>query len=114
MDQLRDQLLALDDLRTKEVTVPVWKHKLTIRELGLQESLEWAGPDRVSKDGKVTLSGEDLAKVIAYGVINPETGERVFTNADIPKLASKNRRALMFLYNEITALSGSVEDAEKN
>lgn len=111
---LRDDLLAIDDLRTKEVSVPVWKRKVHIRELGLLESLEVFSPDRIGKDGKIHLEATDMARVAAMGIFDPETGERVFSDDDIPALARKNQKALMFLYNQITALSGSIEDAEKN
>lgn len=110
---LSDDLLAFDDLATKEVDVPVWKRKVTIREMGLQESLTAFGPDRVGEDGTITLGGLDIARVVACGVIDAK-GERVFSDDDIPKLANKNRTPLMFLYNEITALSGSIKGAGKN
>lgn len=109
---LRSELLALDDLRTKQVTVPVWNREVRIREMGLQESLAMFAGNNV-KDGKVTLDAEDFARVVSCCVIDDD-GKRVFTDKDIPALARKNRRALMFLYNEITGLSGNVEDAEKN
>ena len=105
------ELLALDDLRTKVVDVPGWKQKLTIRELGLDEGIKLFSMAQESND-KLVLGGEDIARVIAWGVIDPDTRERVFSDADIPALAKKNRKALMFLYQEITALSG--DDAEKN
>jgi len=111
---LKADILACSDLRNKEVTVPVWKRKVTIRELGLQESLASFGPDKVAKNGKITLDATDIARVVAFGVIDPATGERVFADDDVPALAKKSRVALMYLYNQITSLSGTVEDAEKN
>lgn len=108
---LRNDLLSLDDVATKEVKVPAWKRTLTIREMGLQESLNLLTR---SSDGKVELSATDIARVLAACIIDPETKEPIFQEEDIPKLAKKNRAALMFLYNEITGLSGSAEDAEKN
>jgi hypothetical protein len=110
---VRSELLGLDDLVTKEVEVPVWNRKLRVRELGLLESLQVMGPDKVGDDGKITMTGEDLARVVALGVISDD-GERVFTDEDIPVLAKKNRKALTALYHEILALGGSVEEAEKN
>ena len=109
---LRSELLALDDLQTKQVTVPVWNRKVRIREMGLQESLAMLSSDNL-KDGRITLDADDFARIISHCVIDDD-GKRVFTDKDVPVLARKNRRALMFLYNEITGLSGSVEDAEKN
>jgi hypothetical protein len=105
-------ILDCADLRTKEVDVPVWGRKVTIRELGLSEGLALFAQVREFDGNSVSLDGEAIARVVAWGVIDPATGERVFSDADVPKLARKNRTPLMFLYQEITSLSG--EDAEKN
>lgn len=110
---LRDDLLGIDDLRTKEVDVPGWC-KLTIRELGLQESMSAFGSLEPDDDGKITMAHTDIAQIVAYGVIDPETNERVFTDEDVTALVRKSKEALMFLYIEITKLSGSVEDEVKN
>lgn len=111
---LSQEILGLDDLVTKEVTVPVWNKTLTIREMGLQDALRAFNPDSLTDDGKIRMDAEDIASVVAACVIDPETGERVFGDKDVAVLARKNRKALMFLYNEITGLSGSAEEAEKN
>ena len=111
---LKDDLLSFSDLRTEEVEVKQWKRKVTIRELGLQESMGAFGSLKPDKDGKVTLDPADIAQIVAYGVIDPETGDRIFSDEDVPKLVKKNTKALMFLYGAITSLSGSVEDQVKN
>jgi len=111
---LSQDLLGFSDLRIKEVEVKPWKRTLTIRELGLQESMSAYGSLQPGKGGKVTLEPIDIAQIVAYGVIDPETGERVFADADVPALAKKNTKALMFLYTAITSLSSSVEDEVKN
>lgn len=110
---LRDKLLSVSDLRTKEVDVPSWGMKLTIRELNLQESMDAFSGIKPDDDGNVTLGYEDVAKVVAFGVID-EDGERVFSDDDVPALAKKGKAALMKLYAEITKLSGTVEDEVKN
>lgn len=110
---LRDKLLSVSDLRTKEVEVPSWGAKLTIRELNLQESMDAFSNIKPDDDGNVTLGYDDVAKVVAFGVID-EDGERVFTDEDVPVLAKKGKAALMKLYTEITMLSGTVEDEVKN
>ena len=113
--ELSQEILAFGDLRTKKVDVPQWKRKITVQEQGLQESLVSFGPDaNVSKDGTITLNAIDIARVVAFGVIDPDSGERVFSDEDIPALARKNREALMLLYHAILELSGTPEEAEKN
>lgn len=111
---LSQDILGFDDLVTKVVEVPVWKRKVTIREMGLQESLSFFGPDAVTDDGKLSVDAEGIARVVASCVIDPKTGEPAFAEDQIPALAKKSRVALMFLYNEITALSGSVDEAGKD
>ena len=111
---LGKELLAIDDLRTKEIEVPRWKRKVTIRELGLQESMLAFGSVKPGSDGTVTMDYLDIAQIVAFGVIDPVTGERAWSDEDVPKLARKNKTALMFLYTSITALSGSIEDEVKN
>lgn len=111
---LSESILGNDDLRTKEVEVPQWKTTLTVRELGLQESMIAYGSLKPTDTGEVTLGHSNIAQIVAFGVIDPETGDRVFSDADIPKLARKNHKALMTLYMAITALSGTVEDEVKN
>ena len=110
---INQDILDFTDLQTKEVKVPQWKRTVTIQELGLQESMLAFGSIKPDDEGKVTLDHLDIAQIVAYGVIDPETMERVFSDKDVPKLARKNHKALMLLYTSITALSGSVEDEVK-
>ena len=112
--ELSQDILDFNDLRTKEVEVKQWKRTVTIQELGLQESMLAYGSIKPDDDGKVTLDHMDIAQIVAFGVIDPKTGDRVFSDDDVPKLARKNKAALMLLYTSITELSGSVEDEVKN
>lgn len=103
-------LLNIFDLKTKDIEVAEWKKTLTVRELSLDEGMKMYA--MVKGDGdKLSLDAKDIAQVVAWGVVDAN-GERVFTDDDVPKLAGKNRKSLMFIYSEITALSG--DDAEKN
>ncbi len=103
-------ILNFDDLRTKEVKVKWWKCGMTIRELGLDDGLKMFAMAK-DLDDNARIDAEDLAQVVAWGVID-ESGERVFSDDDVAALAKKNPKPLMFLYNEIIALSG--EEAVKN
>lgn len=109
--ELREQLLAIEDVVTKEVEPPGWGRPVTIREMGLQESLDLAV---VAEDGKVQLTALQMAETIIGCVIDPDTGDPVFLPEDAEALAKKGKSALMYLYNEIMALSGTIEGAEKN
>ena len=104
-------ILGFKDLKTKTITVDAWKCELTIRELSLDEGigmLSMASKD----DGEDTLNAGDIAQIVAWGVINPETDERLFSDDDIPQLMRKNPKPMMEIYMEIASLSGG--DAEKN
>jgi hypothetical protein len=105
-------ILGFQDLRTKQVEVPQWGATLTIKEMGLQEGVKFAGMVRDTGE-TLTMTAEQIASIVAWCVID-DAGERVFSDADIPKLASKSQKALLFLYSEIVGLSGSLEEAEKN
>ena len=63
-------------------------------------------------DDHPTITAEQVAQIVVWGVVDEESGKFVFSDADIPKLVKKNRVPLMFLYQEISSLSG--DGAEKN
>ncbi len=104
-------ILGFDDLKTRVVHVKWWDRDLTIRELGLDDGLKMFSKVK-DLDGDASIDAEDLAQVIACGVVDAETGERVFSDDDVPALAKKSSKPLMFLYQEIIALSS--EEAVKN
>ena len=105
-------ILELSDLQTKVVKVKEWKRDLTVRELNLEDSLKLLDSAGDLEGDTVVLTAESIARVIVWGVINPDTSERVFSDDDIAALAQKNHSALMFLYKEIMSLSS--ESAVKN
>jgi hypothetical protein len=112
MSMKASDILNFMDVKTSEVEVPEWKTKLRIKELGLEEGMSLFEKFKGIKDGEdITLNARDIAQVVSWGVID-EDGNQLFSEADIPALARKNRNALMTLYTAITALTG--EDAEKN
>lgn len=104
-------LLDLNDLRTKVVTVPGWNKKVTIRELGLDEGIKLFSLAKGDEENML-MGGDAIAQVVAWGVIDPDTLERVFADEDVEKLSKKSSKALMYLYQQIVSLSG--DDIEKN
>jgi len=106
-----EDILGIFDLKTKDIEVDEWKKTLTIRELSLDDGMKMLSMIKGQDKAKATLTAHDIAQVIAWGVVD-SNGERVFCDADVPRLAAKNRRPLMFIYSQITSLSGG--DAEKN
>ena len=104
-------ILGFNDLKTKVIKVKAWDCELTVRELGLADGIKMF--DLISDaDDRPTIAAESVAQVVAWGVIDPATLERIFSDDDVAQLAQKSSKALMFIYKEIMALSG--EDAAKN
>ena len=105
-------ILGLDDLKTKVVKVDQWDMDVTICELDLNQGMQLFGMISEINDDHPTITAEQVAQIVVWGIIDEESGKHVFSDSDIPKLVKKNRVPLMFLYQEISSLSG--DDAEKN
>ena len=103
-------ILGFDDLRTKVVKVKEWDCELTVRELSLDAGLRAFEMVRDIDGDDPTISADNIAQIVAWGVV--DNGERVFSDDDVPVLAQKNSKPLMFLYREIMSLTG--EDEAKN
>ena len=106
------KILGFDDRKTKVVKVKQWNCELTILELGLQQGLSLFSHVK-DGDDSVSLTAEQIAEIVAWGVVDPTTNERIFSDDDVPALMQKSREALVFLYTEITKLSTDGA-AEKN
>ena len=100
-------ILNLKDRAQKTVHVEQWGMDVTIQELGLTEGLAvMDNAASMEKEGKVTAA--QIAQVVAWSIVD-EDGNRVFSDDDVPELEKKNLKALMFLYQEIGALSSGDE-----
>ena len=114
---LRDEILEMDDLKREEITVPEWgkKRKVTIRELNGEERSQLYEICMV--DGKFEASLMAPA-LVTLSIIDPETGEKVFTIEDREKLWKKNGKVVHRISEKAMRLSGlgekDQEDAEKN
>lgn len=113
---LRDQILAAEDLQREAVDVPEWGglsvyvRTLTGAERDAYES------DIIGTDGKVKRDNI-RAKLLVRTVVD-ETGERVFTDADVDALSKKSGSALVRLFDKAQRLNaltkGDVAELEKN
>jgi hypothetical protein len=114
---LRDQIFAVEDIRKEIVEIPEWGGiKIEVRSL--------TGGDRariletgVDAHGNVSLQRVYPEMVIA-SAFDPESGERIFEEADKDGLMAKNALAIDRLATVATKLSGlndeAVEEAGKN
>lgn len=96
---LRNLILAADDLKTKVVPVKEWNLELIVRELSGGERDEVFRLHGQSADIKA------VCRTIELGAVDEE-GNRVFEDGDAEKLAGKSDAALTKLYSEIMKLSG--------
>ena len=110
-----NDLLNINDLKIKSIYVAKWSKDILIQELGLLAIMEMYQSMNI-KDigkGKIEIKPLDIARIVTMSVID-ESGNLVFSEEHVPALAKKNRDALMFIYSEIMALSGSEDEAVKN
>lgn len=96
---LRDQILAAQDLKASVVHVDEWGLDLTVRELNAGQ-----------RDEVISLHSKDDPMVAVYrtitlGAIDEECNQ-VFEEGDAEKLAGKSDSALGKIYKEIIKLSG--------
>lgn len=118
----RDEILGIQDIKTKEIHVPDWDKEICIRKLtrGQQDeyakrrfgkaSFKQAGKASQQVEGSVDIFGHD-AWLVAQGVCD-ENGKRLFTDADVNKLNEKSGEAIGFIAIQIVEFSGMREDIE--
>lgn len=111
---LRDDILGSAKIRTADIVAPVWG-AMRIQELGLKAMMAVRGALTEAADGSATmeLDAEQIASVVAQVIID-DTGQRVFSDDDIPALTSRPTEAMVYVYQKAIELSGSVEESEGN
>lgn len=112
---LRDRILAADDIGRKTVHVDVWDVDVEVRTMTAGKRAEMMRAS-VGPDGNIDPT-ELWPLVIVATAYDPETGEPLFTSADVEMLKTKSASAVEFLGTEAMALSGmggdAVDDAGK-
>lgn len=113
---LREEILALNDLKQETITIPEWGgKKFIVREMNGEERQEFysACMTRGKFDSKTTPFA-----VTALCLRDTETGSRVFGVDDIPALKNKSGGAIERISGIGMRLSGltesDAESAEKN
>ena len=112
----RTAILASEDLERRIVEVPEWGGEVTIRALTGKERDAFE-EGSLDKNQKVTMHNI-RARLVAMSVIDAETGERLFTNADATSLGDKSAQALNRCFEVSASLSGitgsDIEELEGN
>jgi len=106
---LRDQILASSDIQSALVDIPEWD--VTVEVRGMTAAARASLLQRAAVNG----GGVDLTAMYPSLVIgctfDPDTGERVFSEADFAAIGDKSGAAVERIAAEAMRLSGISEDA---
>ena len=128
MTSLKDQILAAKDIKHKDVFIEEWG--VTIRVMGFTDEQlgSWRAKSSALKAKQRNGDQVDMdielkhrrAELLVHCLRDPETGARIFTDSDAPRLARKHAGVLQALDVLATSLSGldksykdQVAEAEK-
>lgn len=115
---LRDEILAIDDTVSKEITIKIWKNKkILVKSFTAGERFRIIDKATDDKTGDIDNAKLTLLMVIA-SAYDPKTNERIFTEADCSALARKSSAAIDFIAEAMREINGigenEVKGAEKN
>lgn len=101
---LRDRILAADDIGKKLVHIPEWDVDVEVRTMtaGKRSEMMKAATD---DDGNIDVA-QLWPMIIVATAYDPETGESLFTPADVDALKEKSAAAVEMLGGEAMAMSG--------
>lgn len=113
---LRMKILEAEDIQSQELYIPEWDATVEVRSLSGAErnrAIELA-KQKAKKGGVPTIDlGRMYVEMIRFGCYDPETGERLFDEADVGALGRKSTKALDRITGVIKELSGIGDDAEE-
>mgnify|MGYP001813105344 FL=1 len=101
-----EDFLGTDDLDTREVDVPELGGSVLIRPLTIEEREKFEGWGDKSKGAKGKKTGNELLCQLVASSLVDESGERMFSDSDVPKLKKKSGALIDRLVKEIHALNG--------
>jgi hypothetical protein len=90
---LREKILAAEDIESEMLEVPEWDCTVEVRGMNGADRSRILESAAASEDGKISIGNMYVETVIA-STYDPETGERIFTNADRDVLMSKSAAAI--------------------
>lgn len=108
--------------KSKAIDVPEWGVEAHVVELTSEELDKWNSSVFKTKGARVTsvsLSGQ-TARLVALAVRDPETGERIFSDADIPsiqRLPAAGGNRIAKVARELSLIQDEADDedpAEEN
>ena len=114
----KDQILNSDDIGHEDVDVPEWGGSVTIREMTGRDrdAFEQSTYQKNGSDYQVNLKNM-RARLAAISIVDDD-GVRMFSDAEVEKLAEKSAKALDRIFaacQDLNGLSGDdVEELAKN
>jgi len=106
---IRDKIAAVEDITSESVTIPEWGVTVEVRSMTAGARGEMLAD--CLKDGEMDVKALTPALVIG-STFDPETGEPVFTRADVQFIEAKNSAAVDRIAAVAMRLSGLEEDAK--
>ncbi len=103
-----NDILAVDDLPSRDVEVPEWGGFVTVRGLTAGERVEFAGiytEEDMPRDAQALLA--------QMAMVNKD-GSQMFTKDQVEALSGKSADALSRVTSVAMELSGMAEDSGKN
>jgi len=107
---LRETILAADDIPQREVFVPNWDVTILVKGLSAGERIELTQAAVDQATGNVNLSTV-YPDIVVSCCFDPETGLPVFTEADKSDIMKKSSKAIELLASAGLELSGIGEDS---
>ena len=106
----KDQILSINDIKTKEVEIPEWKGSVFVREMSVGE-IELYQRYAIKME---SAAEPNLVAFLVALVVCDEKGERIFDGQeDVVQLAKKSGRVLSRIAAEASELNGLGDEAIK-
>lgn len=115
---LREQIFSASDIEESIVVVKEWDDA-KIKVCSLTAGEGGALFAKAKKDKHGNMNAQDLAvRLVIAGAFHPDTGQKIFGDADLAGLSGKSLGPIQQIAQEIMKLSGmdagALETAEKN
>ena len=108
----KDDILKAPGPRTEIVPCPEWGGEVAVRGMtGTQRDEFELASMKHDRDGQMVADSKNLrARIVAWCVVDEDTGERLFTNADVEELGRKGAGVILRIAGVASRLSGLGED----
>ncbi len=110
MSSLRDDILGADDIESETIVVPEWRNrKIELRSPTLRDRLAMFA-EATDDEGQVNRDVM-FPLLIVSAAHDPETGEMIFTAADVDALTEKSAPVIERVATIAMRLAGMLPDA---